>query len=349
MMNINKLFARINQYRYEKLIKQSGFFDGNWYLEKNPDVAQSTMSPQKHYLIHGGFEGRDPGPKFSSSFYFNRHEEVKQMGLNPLIHYILIGRSKNFDIQPSQQKNGCGSKEGSLQGDIKKPIIPNLIIEKLEIIDYAFISFKLNSFADLGGVWGVDGGYTFYTIDKYNVKKAVLIDTHPTPNTLAQGENHPQLRIIQGNFGDERILRKVGDVDAIFLFDVLLHQVAPNWDRILEMYASLACCFVVYNQQWTGSDHTIRLLDLGEKEYFDNVPHNRLDKPYNCLFQKLDQKHPDHDRPWRDVHHIWQWGITDNDLISKIESLGFSLQFFKNCGRCGDLKNFENHAFVFKK
>ena len=65
---------------------------------------------------------------------------------------------------------------------------------------------------------------------------------------------------------------QVGRVDAIFLFDVLLHQVAPDWDTILEMYAKNVRVFGIYNQQWTGADTTVRLLDLGEEEYFRNVP-----------------------------------------------------------------------------
>ena len=93
----------------------------------------------------------------------------------------------------------------------------------------------------------------------------------------------------------------------------------------------------------------LRLLDLGEEEYFQNVPHSKEEKPYNILFQKLNQKHPGHDRTWKDVHHIWQWGITDVDLQAKVKSLGFRMQYFKNCGRFGNLKNFENHSYVFSK
>lgn len=154
---------------------------------------------------------------------------------------------------------------------------------------------------------------------------------------------------MQGNFGDKHIAREVGQVDAIILFDVLLHQVTPDWDQILEMYAPQTQCLIIFNQQWIGSNFTVRLLDLGEKEYFQNVPHTSTEKPYDDLFQKLYQKHPDHDRIWKDVHHIWQWGITDDDLLSKVEVLGFRMQFYKNCGKIGNLNNFENHAFVFSK
>ncbi len=224
-----------------------------------------------------------------------------------------------------------------------------LINHKLELIDFAFTELKTRSFADLGGVWGVNGGYTFYTLDKYNLTNATLVDTHPTNEMIERSKNFPQLRFIQGNFGDTRIAEQVGQVDAIFLFDVLLHQVRPNWDEVLELYAHQTQCMVIFNQQWIGSSSTVRLLDLGENEYFQNVPHNRRERTYNKLFQKLHEKHPDHDRVWKDVHHIWQWGITDLDLKNKLESLGFRMQYSKNCGQFGKLANFENHAFVFTK
>jgi hypothetical protein len=51
----------------------------------------------------------------------------------------------------------------------------------------------------------------------------------------------------------------------------------------------------------------------------------------------------------RGVPNVWQWGITDRDLLEKVKSLGFSLQYYKNCGQFGGLENFENHAFMFRK
>jgi len=219
--------------------------------------------------------------------------------------------------------------------------------DKIDLIDFAFTSLKAHSFADLGGIWGVNGGYTFYALAKYDIASAVFVDTSSTAIFKKQSENYKQLRSIHGNFGDERVARDVGQVDAIFLFDVLVHQVAPDWDEVLEMYAPQAQCLAIYNPQWVRSNRTVRLLDLGEKEYFQNVPHAPTEAPYDNLFQKLTQKNPGHGRVWKDIHAIWQWGITDADLQSKMEALGFRLQFYKNCGNFGNLKNFENHAYVF--
>lgn len=224
-----------------------------------------------------------------------------------------------------------------------------ILQDKVDIIDQAFSSLDIESFADLGGVWRVEGGYTFHALDKHKVKDAALVDTHLTPTVVNRAKSYPQLRLINGNFGSQEVADKVGRVDAVLLFDVLLHQVAPDWDVILETYAKNVRALVIYNQQWTGSGSNVRLLDLGEEEYFRNVPHKRRQENYKNLFGKLDEIHPEHDRPWRDVHHIWQWGITDADLESKVGELGFQLQYKKNCGRFGRLPNFENHAFIFAR
>jgi hypothetical protein len=103
-----------------------------------------------------------------------------------------------------------------------------LVQDKLDLIDFAFCRFNLRSFADLGGVWRVEGGYTFYTLDKYDGSVGAIVDLNPTDVVDNRAAKFPQLRVIRGNFGDETIAREVGDVDAIFLFDVLLHQVAPD-------------------------------------------------------------------------------------------------------------------------
>jgi hypothetical protein len=219
--------------------------------------------------------------------------------------------------------------------------------DKVDIIDQAFSSFGVQSFADLGAVSPPEGAYTFYAVDKYPVKDAVLVDTNVTQTVTDRAKNYPQLRVINGNFGSQAVVDQVGRVDAIFLFDVLLHQVAPDWDTLLEMYAKNVRVFAIYNRQWTGSDTTVRLLDLGEKEYFRNVLADPKEEPYKDLYKKLDQKHPYADRPWRDVHSIWQWGITDDDLESTAARLGFRLLYKKWCGKLGE--HFENWAFIFSR
>jgi hypothetical protein len=227
--------------------------------------------------------------------------------------------------------------------------LPYLLPDKKELIDFACQRLNMRSFADLGGIWNVDGGYTFYGMEQHSIKDAVLVDTDLVQAVLERQRRHPGLRIIQGNFGDRSIVDQIGKVDGAIFFDTLLHQVKPNWDEILQAYSRVADILLIFNPQYTRLQKTTRLLDLGHDEYFRNVPHLPSDEPYKTCFQNLDAIHPKHGRPYPDIHNIWQWGIVDADLISLGNDLGFRMQFFKNCGQFGRLKNVENHAFVFSK
>ena len=223
-----------------------------------------------------------------------------------------------------------------------------LLADKINLIDYTGNSVGIKSFADLGGLWGVNGGYTFYTLEKHKIDKAFLIDTNFTETIKERQKLYAQLTLIESNFGSYDVVRRVGDVDAIFLFDVLLHQVTPDWDEIIRMYSENTQNFLVYNQQYIGSK-TIRLLDLGEEEYFKNIPHTREQEPYKSVMEKMYQIHPQHNRIYRDIHNIWQWGIVNNDLIYVMKKQGFDKVYHKNHGQWGELKNFEGHSFIFKK
>lgn len=228
---------------------------------------------------------------------------------------------------------------------------PRLITDKLLLIDYACDRFGMRSFADLGGVWGVNGAYSFYAIEKCAIERAYLIDLGRTPELLEEQARHPVLQIITGHFGKPENAEQIRHVDAVFMFDILLHQVTPNWDEVIKLYADKTDHFLIFNQQYTAAEHTVRLLDLGEQEYFENVPHTKeSDVEYKDLFEKMNQMHPVHkDRTYRDMPDVWQWGITDDDLAALLSSLGFTLMYFKNCGPFGQLKSIENHAFVFSR
>jgi hypothetical protein len=227
----------------------------------------------------------------------------------------------------------------------------NFNFDKKELIDYTFLRCQPvpTSFADLGGVWGVDGAYTFYTLREYGAKYAFLVDSNFTDATTQKGKSEISLRLIRGNFGDEQVVEQIGMVDSIFLFDVLLHQVKPDWNEILKIYLNHTKYFVVYNQQWTGSEQTVRLLDLGRDEYFKNVPHDKEHPAYRELFNNMNEISPVSKRALRDRLDVWQWGISDHDLLHTMKNMGYKMQYYKNCGRFGSLPNFENHAFVFQK
>lgn len=216
---------------------------------------------------------------------------------------------------------------------------------KTSLIDRAS-EHGLTSFADLGGVWAVEAGYTFYTLDNHRITRAALVDTGIT-NTVAakaKAKGYPQLELINENFGDRAAVERVGSVDAVFLFDVLLHQVNPDWDQILEMYAPTTRMFAIVNPQYTRGTQTVRLIDLGREGYTETVP---VVGVHDEAWDKLDEIHPKYGRPYRDVHEIWQWGIVDADLDRKLTSLGFRCVFDENRGPWHGLPAFDNRAFLY--
>jgi hypothetical protein len=214
-----------------------------------------------------------------------------------------------------------------------------LDLNKKQLIDFSCQELGMRSFADLGGVWNVDAGYSFYAMERHKANSAVLVDTDVTPTVLERQKRYPGLKIIHGNFGQSITRDQIGKVDGVFFFDTLLHQVKPDWDEILGMYAGVARIFLIFNQQYTNFERTTRLLDLGRDEYFRNVPHVTSEEPYKTYFRDLDAIHPEHNRPYRDIHNIWQWGIVDADLIVRMKELGFKMEFYKNCGRFGQAQN----------
>jgi len=83
------------------LIRSSSLFDVNWYLANNPNVVEAKIDPVLHYLQYGGFQGRDPGPSFSSRLYLSAYSDVKDVGINPLLHFIKFGKREGRSCIPA--------------------------------------------------------------------------------------------------------------------------------------------------------------------------------------------------------------------------------------------------------
>jgi hypothetical protein len=219
----------------------------------------------------------------------------------------------------------------------RRPPAPRLQPAKLRAIDAAFADGEARSFADLGGVWAVDGGYAFHALERHGAERAVLVDEHLSEAVRERARGFPALELVEGDFGDPAVAERVGEVDAVLLFDVLLHQVAPDWDEVLAAYARRARRLVVVQPQYVAGAATVRLPDLGRERYLELVPDLPL---HHALFERPEL---------RDAHEVWQWGITDADLRARAADLGFELAHFENAGTWQDREAFETHAFVFRR
>jgi len=82
-----------------KLVGKTRLFDSAFYLEANPDVAQSKVSSLRHYVAYGDREGRQPMPFFDPCYY-RAHAKGKLKSINSLLHYAWIGRYLRVSPSP---------------------------------------------------------------------------------------------------------------------------------------------------------------------------------------------------------------------------------------------------------
>src|SRR5262245_42827018 len=191
---------------------------------------------------------------------------------------------------------------------------------KKELIDYLARMFPFRSFADLGGAWcPVEGGYTFYTLERYQVPTSYLVDTYVSDGLLEEVGKYPGLIYLQREIGAPEVAEQIGEVDVVFLFDVLLTQAKPTWEEVLQMYAGRTKCFLISNVQFNDFPHAVRLLDLGKEEYFRCVPYTEEEEGVRGLFEKLDEVHPLYGSKYRDCPQFWHWALTDGALICKMK------------------------------
>lgn len=87
----------------ERLLSESGLFDGQWYAARHGDTALSGLDPLTHFLTIGWRLGRDPGPGFDSRAYLAAHGDVAESGMNPLAHYLRFGANEGRAPRPRDE------------------------------------------------------------------------------------------------------------------------------------------------------------------------------------------------------------------------------------------------------
>ena len=114
--------AAITVYRKEralqktvKLVRRSEYFDADWYLRNNPDVAAAKMDPAYHYAFYGARSGRNPSIFFVNDEYYALHCDVRASRVNPLVHYEKFGKREGREISFLEVKKPTFSKE-SIEG-----------------------------------------------------------------------------------------------------------------------------------------------------------------------------------------------------------------------------------------
>ena len=221
---------------------------------------------------------------------------------------------------------------------------------RLEAIDFAVDELGIQSFADLD--MGPLGRHAFYAMDKPTVRQGVLADARRSRprdqlvSAIEHAAERPGMRIVDGDVFDPATVAEIGNVDGVFMFNLLLHTVAPDWDRVLELYAPTTRCLVIANPQWQEGEQTVRLIDLGRERFLEAVP---ASERHRLLFDRLDEWHSGEGRPHRDAMSIWQWGITDVGLTERLEALGFRLVYDRHHGPFPGAAGFVSKTFVFRR
>jgi hypothetical protein len=228
-----------------------------------------------------------------------------------------------------------------------------LVPGKRELIDTAFQSLPIQSFADLGGAFAYPpGGYALYTIDKYKVPNGLIVDNFAPDGLEEQVQQRRGLRFIRGNFALPEVAAKIGRVDAIYFLDVLCMQARPDWKELLAMYADGTGCMVISSAQFDCFSRSVRLMDLSEEEYYECVPRDYAAdaRKYN-LFGIRDEVDPVSGGKHRDSPRYWQCAITDRDLIDAMHGLGFRLAYLRPLFKMDNIPKpgVETRGFIFVK
>jgi hypothetical protein len=84
--------------RQRTALLSSGYFDPDWYLRTNLDVARAGLDPLDHYLEFGGGEGRSPSQYFDAGLYLSENREIAPDKMNPLLHYLQYGAAEKRRI-----------------------------------------------------------------------------------------------------------------------------------------------------------------------------------------------------------------------------------------------------------
>ena len=74
-----------------RAIRNSGLFEPEWYLVRNPDVRIANVDPIQHFLETGFHEGRNPAALFDCDWYLEQYPDIGLAGANPLVHYLRYG------------------------------------------------------------------------------------------------------------------------------------------------------------------------------------------------------------------------------------------------------------------
>jgi hypothetical protein len=83
------------------LIRASGLFDAEFYVDGNPEELPQNADPIRHFCRVGWRDLRRPSEDFDVWWYWSQHLDPALEVLNPFVHYVLLGRHAGLSGRPT--------------------------------------------------------------------------------------------------------------------------------------------------------------------------------------------------------------------------------------------------------
>jgi glycosyltransferase involved in cell wall biosynthesis len=138
------LLGHFHQFERSQLISAHQYFDIQYYLEHNPDVASSDASPYFHFLETGICEGRNPRADINIVEYCKQFE-VNSEEINPFLHFITVGGEQYLKQQ--KKDNVANTQEPENGGMMENYLLKGECYEEPEYLDIGNAQAKVKALA----------------------------------------------------------------------------------------------------------------------------------------------------------------------------------------------------------
>lgn len=104
-LHLSTIARLLKQGEYDLLadihaLKQSEYFDPDFYLNRYPGVRDAGIDPYYHYALYGWRDKLEPSEHFSCAQYIAANPDLDASVMSPLIHYIRYGKAEGRQIKP---------------------------------------------------------------------------------------------------------------------------------------------------------------------------------------------------------------------------------------------------------
>lgn len=272
--------------RWHRWLRRCPLFDASWYLEKNPDVAESKCDPMWHYLHHGWKEGRQPGPEFDEDYYRSRYPDVIGHDEPLLLHYWRYGRFEG------RRPNPCLDFEQQ-QANALVPEVPrdadlSLDMAALASLDGPFVSVIIPTYNRIKLLPGIVASWREVVAHTAFPFEIIFSDDGSSDGSVEYLESVKDIpiRVLRNDHGGPSRARNaaVRVAAGVRLF-MIGDDIYPNPD-ILNVHAGLAqrlgrMVATLGVVEWHGDLHVNHLMhhitEVGNEQFsFNRLPDGAL-------------------------------------------------------------------------